>query len=117
MEWGDEVEVKFDSTMLFQYPEDMSVYGTAAGKAGNYIVFRIGGSSDIAYYRDSDGLFESGFKSLGAAKDKCEQEDFRTISFYHDVYKKILKRLVECADNGYDTAELHDIVKDAKRNI
>lgn len=29
--------------------------------------------------------------------------------------KPILMRLIACADNGYDTAELHDIVADARK--
>lgn len=28
-----------------------------------------------------------------------------------------LTRLIACADNGYDTAELHAIVKDAKKAV
>ena len=30
---------------------------------------------------------------------------------------QILTRLITCADNGYDTAELHDIVADARKAV
>lgn len=119
MKWvsEDELYVEFDSTVLFQYPEDMSVYCCAAGLFGNYKVFRIGGSRDIAYYRDRDGLYQSGFTSMNAACEACEKEESFMIREMCIQYQNILKRLVDCADNGFDTAELHDIVQLARKVV
>jgi hypothetical protein len=33
------------------------------------------------------------------------------------IFKHILRRLITCADNGYDTAELHNIVADARKAV
>ena len=33
------------------------------------------------------------------------------------IMNPILTRLIACADNGYDTAELHAIVEDAKKAV
>jgi len=31
--------------------------------------------------------------------------------------EELLERLLTCADNGYDTAELHDVVSDARKLV
>lgn len=52
--------------------------------------------------------------------DDCKQIDVfehSTALTKSEWYRYILKRLVDCADNGFATAELHDIVQSARKAL
>ncbi len=88
LEWGDELSVPFDSTVIFGHGYDFNCLDsslTAAGPNGNYRMWSRSGARDGKYvhlyslYRDSDGAlaFErylSIEECMAAAERWCDDD-------------------------------------------
>ena len=48
-------------------------------------------------------------------RDEAYDEGYRASG--SEQYRALLTRLIACADNGYDTVELHAIVEDARKAV